>query len=188
MKTLLISSVVAFVLLVVPCRSQDLVLEIDRGINAIRSSHGLSRLSRESRLDSAARSQADWMLSVGRMDHLRNPASSLDEYRVCNWHPINRVVNSGYFSFDEVFSVEYNPNGATVHPRPMANTHINEIIAAARGGGPEVRSPGVILNGWMNSPGHRKVILTPHYKEFGVGISGRGGDVYWCVVFATREL
>lgn len=169
--------------------AQDLSGMVASGINSIRHSHGLTQLRRETRLESAARSQADWMSSVGRMDHLRDPARSLDEYKVCNYHPANRVVNSGYYSFDELFKIDYNPDGsgAQVHPKPIANTHVGEIVAAGRGGGPDVRRPDIILNGWMNSPGHRQVILTPHFREFGIGVAARGGDVYWCVVFATKE-
>lgn len=169
--------------------AQDLSSAVASGINSIRRSNGLGQLRREPRLESAAKSQSDWMLSVGRMDHMRDPARSLDEYRVCNYHPANRVVNSGYYSFDELFRVDYNPDGsgAQVHPRPVANTHVGEIVAAGWGGGPQVRRPDIILNGWMNSPGHRQAILTPHFRDFGVGVSSNGRDVYWCVVFGAKE-
>jgi hypothetical protein len=121
------------------------------------------------------------------MDHLREPAGSLEEYRVCNHHPANRVVNSGYFAFDELFSVGYNERGVEVHPKDKANTHVGEIIASGIGGGPDVRRPDIILDGWMRSPGHRRAILTPQFRDFGVGVSAVGGDVYWCVVFALRQ-
>jgi len=169
--------------------SQDLSSQVATGINSIRSSRGLVQLKRERRLDSAASSQADWMGSVGRMEHLREPARSLDEYKVCNYHPANRIVNSGYYAFDELFKIDYNPDGsgAEVHPKNIANTHVGEIIAAGRGGGPDVRRPDIILDGWMRSPGHREAILTPRFRDFGVGVASRGGDVYWCVVFAVRD-
>lgn len=169
--------------------AQDLPGAVASGINSIRRSQGLSQLKREQRLEGAARSQADWMLAVGRMDHMREPARSLDEYKICNYHPANRVVNSGYYTFDELFKIDYNPDGsgAQVHPRSIANTHVGEIVAAGRGGGPEVRRPDIILNGWMNSPGHRQAILTPHFRDFGVGVASNGRDVYWCVVFAVKE-
>lgn len=156
------------------------------GINSIRSSHGLPKLRREPRLESAAASQANWMASVGRMDHLREPPRSLEEYKTCNHHPANRVINSGYFSFDDLFRIDYNGGGAVVHPT-RANTHVGEIVAAGRGGGPSVRRPDIILAGWMNSPGHRDAILNPKFKEFGSAVAARGGDVYWCVVFGVRE-
>lgn len=171
------------------CGAQDLSDSVCSGINRIRSSMGLGTLKRNAMLDSAAKSQSDWMASVGRMDHLREPPRNLDEFRVCSHHPSNRVVNSGYFSFDQLFSVNYNADGsgAAVHPKPIANTHVGEIVAAGRGFGPEVRRPDIILEGWMNSQGHRQAILTPHFVDFGAGVSSAPGQVYWCVVFAARE-
>jgi uncharacterized protein YkwD len=43
-----------------------------------------------------------------------------------------------------------------------------------------------IVTGWMNSPGHRKSILTKHYKEMGIGVACTpdGKDTFWCVVFS----
>ena len=38
-----------------------------------------------------------------------------------------------------------------------------------------------VVNGWMNSPGHRANILNPNYKEVGFGVNGR----FWCTVFAS---
>lgn len=167
--------------------AQGLSQAISSGLNGIRSSSGLPLLKRDVLLDSAAQSQADWMVAVGRMEHLREPARSLDEFRKCNHHPANRVVNSGYFSFDELFRIDYNldGSGAQVHPT-KANTHVGEIIAVGRGGGPDVRRPDIILNGWMNSEGHRHTILTPSFRDFGVGVASNGPDVYWCVVFARK--
>lgn len=187
MRILALASIVS--LFCFECPAQDLSGAVASGINSIRRSHGLGQLRREPRLETAAVSQAEWMSSVGRMDHMREPARSLEEYKICNYHPANRVVNSGYYSFDELFRIDYNPDGsgAHVHPRPIANSHVGEIVAAGRGGGPDVRRPDIILNGWMNSPGHRQAILTPHFRDFGVGVAARGGDVYWCVVFATKE-
>ena len=169
-----------------PVNAQDLPYIVAEGINSIRASHGLPRLRREPRLDSAAASQANWMAAVGRMDHLREPPRSLDEYRTCDHHPANRVINSGYFSFGDLFRIDYNNGGAVVHPT-RANTHVGEIIAAGRGGGPSVRRPDIILAGWMNSSGHRATILNPGFNEFGSAVAARGGDVYWCVVFGMRE-
>ena len=43
------------------------------------------------------------------------------------------------------------------------------------------RSPEEVVNGWMNSPGHRAAILTPETKEIGVGfeIDDVTGGSYW---------
>lgn len=169
-----------------PARSQDLEGSVASGINSIRGSAGLVRLERNRMLEQAAKSQAEWMCAVGRMDHMREPPGSLEEYKVCNHHPANRVVNSGYYSFDDLFRIDYNQGGAVVHPT-RANTHVGEIVAAGRGGGPDVRRPDIILRGWMNSPGHKAAILNADFKEFGVGVAARDGDVYWCVVFGAGQ-
>ena len=43
-----------------------------------------------------------------------------------------------------------------------------------------------IVRSWMNSPGHRKEILTGHYQEMGIGVActpDANYDTFWCVVF-----
>lgn len=169
-----------------PTFAKDLYSEVFVKINAVRRSHGLQELKINQTLNAAAQSQADWMAAAGRMDHLREPARSFDEFKTCEHHPSNRVVKSGYFSFDQLFQTEVGTGGAVVHPRPEANENVGEIIA--RGwGGTNVYRTDVIVRGWMNSPGHRKEILKAPYREAGVGIASPvHGDVYWCVVFANR--
>ncbi|MBW4670298.1 MAG: CAP domain-containing protein [Cyanomargarita calcarea GSE-NOS-MK-12-04C] len=53
-------------------------------------------------------------------------------------------------------------------------------------------TPEDSVKGWMNSQGHRKNILTPDYKEIGVGYYFLGNDTgdvnykhYWTQVFGT---
>jgi len=48
-----------------------------------------------------------------------------------------------------------------------------------------------VMDTWMNSPGHRKNILEPEFKELGVGLAlgqtGRGGHrIVWAQAFGTR--
>jgi len=45
-------------------------------------------------------------------------------------------------------------------------------------------NPGSVMNGWMNSSGHRANILGGSYTEFGVGIAyTSSGTPYYCQVF-----
>ena len=45
-----------------------------------------------------------------------------------------------------------------------------------------------IIRMWMKSPGHRKNILNPHFKEIGIGISRTSsGDQYVTQVFAAQK-
>jgi uncharacterized protein YkwD len=179
---------VVFAMLQCLASADDVRSVVAAKINLVRKSKGLTKLVPNELLAQAAQSQSDWMASVGAMEHLREEARSYDGFRICNYHPANRVINSGYFSFEDLFDVSTNENGSTtVFAKAAANDNVGEIIA--RGVGPgsnDVYDPVVMVRGWMNSPGHRKEILNGSYEEFGVGFSSpRYGETYWCVVFAN---
>jgi uncharacterized protein YkwD len=60
-------------------------------------------------------------------------------------------------------------DGARVH-------HLGENIAFGSG---SAGSPAAIVQAWMNSPPHRAIILTPDFRDAGVGIARgapQGGD------------
>ena len=42
-----------------------------------------------------------------------------------------------------------------------------------------------VMNGWINSPGHRANLLNPAFKDIGIGASG-GGAPYWVQDFGAR--
>lgn len=42
--------------------------------------------------------------------------------------------------------------------------------------------PEQIIDGWMNSPGHRRNMLHPRIEEFGIGISQGPRGPYWVLV------
>lgn len=46
------------------------------------------------------------------------------------------------------------------------------------------KTPEDVVNGWMNSPGHRKNILNPNYNKMGVGIYF-GNSTYWTQLFTN---
>ncbi|MFD4371905.1 CAP domain-containing protein [Streptomyces sp. NPDC058486] len=46
-------------------------------------------------------------------------------------------------------------------------------------------TPEQVMEGWMNSPGHRANILNCDFKELGVGVHTNGGP-YWTQVFGAR--
>lgn len=166
--------------------AQDRKSDVLSRINAIRRSHGLVAVTSNPLLAAAAQSQSDWMASVGRMDHLREKPRSFEDFKTCSHHPADRMIQSGYFSFDELYRTELVEGGVVVHPRPDTNMKVGEIIA--RGwSGDDTGSPERVVRGWMNSPDHRAGILKGQYREAGVGVTSiRPGEYYWCVVFACR--
>ncbi|HEX6862172.1 MAG TPA: CAP domain-containing protein, partial [Thermoanaerobaculia bacterium] len=52
-------------------------------------------------------------------------------------------------------------------------------------------SAGEVMRTWMNSPGHRRNILDPNFRELGVGLalgrSGSGYRVLWAQAFGTAR-
>lgn len=44
------------------------------------------------------------------------------------------------------------------------------------------RSLGRVLAGWMKSPGHRRNMLHPRMRYFGLAASKKGGRNYWAMV------
>ena len=165
----------------------EFVQNVANRINGERAKKGLSRLKYNETLAKAAQSQAEWMARAQKMEHLRPAPKSLEEHKTCNEHPANRIINAGYFTWDDLFVVETRPNGYVVNPRPDTDSRVGEIIAKGANAGHPATQPPQIVPGWMNSPGHRKTILTPQFEEFGVGCACIGNDTYWCVVFAKPK-
>jgi uncharacterized protein YkwD len=47
------------------------------------------------------------------------------------------------------------------------------------------RSPEEVVNGWMNSPGHRANILNPSFNKIGIGVYESNGTIYWSQLFTN---
>jgi uncharacterized protein YkwD/stress response protein SCP2 len=48
------------------------------------------------------------------------------------------------------------------------------------------RSPAEVVDGWMNSPGHRANILKPEFTHIGIGLAGGGSaGTYWTQLFGA---
>ncbi len=49
------------------------------------------------------------------------------------------------------------------------------------------RSPESVMQGWMNSEGHKHNVLLPNYTEIGVGVAvAPDGTMYWAQEFGNR--
>ncbi len=50
------------------------------------------------------------------------------------------------------------------------------------------RSPGSVVQGWMNSSGHRRNILTSNARDVGLGIATAGdGTLHWVLNLGTER-
>ena len=167
----------------------DALNETARRINAERGSHDLRPLKHNYKLAAAAQSQAEWMAKVGKMLHLRGEQpSSFVDWKKSHHHPVNRVIHAGYVEWDKLFTLKNKEGKQVLVAKPKANERVGEVIAHGDPkSGPGRFRPSVIVTGWMNSPGHRKTILTAGYEEIGVGFARtKRGDAFWCVVFGKK--
>lgn len=49
------------------------------------------------------------------------------------------------------------------------------------------QTPAQVMDGWMNSPGHRANILNCDFKEIGIGIHDASGGPWWTQAFGARS-
>jgi len=48
------------------------------------------------------------------------------------------------------------------------------------------RTPEIVVDAWMNSPGHRANILSPNFSKIGVGyVTNSSGRPYWTQIFTN---
>ena len=48
------------------------------------------------------------------------------------------------------------------------------------------RTPEIVVNAWMNSPGHRANILSNNFSKIGVGyVTNSNGTPYWTQIFTN---
>lgn len=84
---------------------------------------------------------------------------------------------------DRDFIAHTNPDGLNPGDR-LANAGYSastwgETIGAG------YTTPAAMLAGWMNSPGHRDILLSPNFTEIGLGyVTGGSYGHYWTAVFA----
>lgn len=85
------------------------------------------------------------------------------------------MINKGYFSHT---SPTYGSPFDMMQSFGIKFSSAGENIAMGQ------RTPEEVMNGWMNSPGHRANILSPSYTELGVGLAKDSqGRCYWTQMF-----
>ncbi|MBL8793457.1 MAG: hypothetical protein JNM56_06115 [Planctomycetia bacterium] len=77
-----------------------------------------------------------------------------------------------------------------IRPSPTARLDANLLEYSAYGENvywsSTPRTAQAIVQGWMNSPGHRANILNPHYTHVGVGIAGNATAGYYTTLVFAR--
>ncbi|MEV6751300.1 CAP domain-containing protein [Streptomyces sp. NPDC051214] len=124
---------------------------------------------------------AEWAAAVLRLTNAERTAARL---RPLSPDPLLTAAAQAH-SADMVARAFYShtsPDGGEPWHRASAagSTHraIGENIACGQ------RTPAEVVDGWMNSPGHRANILKPTFTHLGVGFAGGGpAGTYWTQLF-----
>ena len=93
------------------------------------------------------------------------------------------MADNNYFSHTQP---DGDSLGDRVRDEGYGYLRVGENIAAG------YKTPEAVVEGWMNSSGHRANILNPYFKELGVGYykdpdAGDTYDHYWTQVFGTEQ-
>lgn len=143
----------------------DYATEVIRLVNHVRDSAGLTALVMDSALTELAMIRAAEMAS--------SRCFELKQY--------NPTSMRGY---GEQSIIGHNrPRGGS------ALTILTQEFEEASSKGENVaggyKTPQEVVNGWMNSPGHRANILHKSYKSIGVGFCCFNGHNYWTQLFTS---
>ncbi|PIQ75862.1 hypothetical protein COU78_01890 [Candidatus Peregrinibacteria bacterium CG10_big_fil_rev_8_21_14_0_10_49_24] len=136
---------------------QVLRMELLDAVNRERRWAGIPALTYNKNLEMSAQLHAEDMYVRGYFDHFTPEGLSY----------VDRIKNMGYASID-----------ISTCNCTAFKAVIGENIAKGQ------RSVNWVMNEWMDSPSHRKNILSPYFKEMGVGIA----DKVWVQNFGSVEV
>lgn len=118
---------------------------------------------------------------VVRLVNIQRAKAGLPALKI-NWQ-LSRVAryksadmaNKGYFSHN---SPTYGTPFQMMENFGLSFTAAGENIAYGQ------RTPAEVMDGWMNSPGHRSNIMSSSFSEIGVGLAkNKNGVCYWTQQF-----
>lgn len=139
--------------------ASSLARRIHQLINQERQKHGLVQLSWNDALARIARGHSRDMAMRGYFSHDSPEGSDFsDRYRREGFTCALRVGTTVYGGGENIFQNNLYDSVTTVNEKAYYDWNTEEQIAKTT------------VQGWMASPGHRKNILTPHWRTEGVGV------------------
>ena len=133
-------------------------MEVHRLINLEREKHGLETLGYDEKLASIAKSHSKDMASSGYFSH--DTPEGLD--------PTDRASKADYVCRYQIGNLIYSGIGENIHMVKGSSIALwsSESIAE------------MAVSDWMDSPGHRKNILTSNFSNEGIGVSISAFTIY----------
>lgn len=148
--------------------------QIHRQINRVRQSHGLSQLNNDELLAVIARKHSLDMASYHFFDHTNLQGEG----------PVERAQNQGWDKKKQAGA-----NAWAIGPgENIFMNHLYDQVITTKQNGVPVKKEYVwktqeeiaqsTVQGWMDSPPHRKNILSPKYDQQGIGVAISGHEIY----------
>jgi uncharacterized protein YkwD len=143
----------------------DLEKRIHALINREREKHGLSRLVWDDALARVARGHSKDMAKRSYFSHDSPEGRDfsfryLQQGTTCSI----RIGNTIYTGAENIALISLYRSITTINGAAYPDWYTAEQLAEAA------------VQGWMNSPGHRKNILTPHWLNEGIGVNISSDD------------
>ncbi len=128
-------------------------------INRERHKHGLSQLEWDDALANIGRKHSKDMVLRNYFDHTSPEGRDFSyRYRREGYQCSVRVGNTSYLGAENIALNNQYASVTTVNGVAFYDWNSQDTIAEST------------VLGWMNSPGHRKNILMPHWKREGIGV------------------
>lgn len=142
--------------------------KIHEAINRERKKHGLGPLIWDDRLARVARRHSADMAKRSYFSHVSPEGRDFAvRYRREGYACSVRKKNTVYTGAENIFQNNLYDSVTTVNGRRYYDWNSADEISETT------------VAGWMQSPGHRKNILTPHWGKEGIGVNiTRDGKVY----------
>jgi len=152
----------------------ELERKIHQQVNRVRQNYGLPQLDRDELLVTIARQHSDDMAHSHFFSHTNLQGEDpVERAKKLGWNKKKQrdantwAVGPGeniYMNnlYDKIVTIK--ENGITVKKQFLWNTD-EEIVQST-------------VQGWMDSPPHRKNILSPNYDQQGIGVVISGHEIY----------
>ncbi len=146
----------------------DLAKRIHVQINEQRIKHGLQSLAWNDILSRIALKHSRDMANRGYLAHDTPEGISFSSrYRLDGYSCEIRIGNQIHAGAENIALARLYNSMNTING--VADYHWNTVQEIALS----------TVNGWMNSPGHRENILTPYWRQEGIGVEvGPGNNIY----------
>lgn len=140
-------------------QAADLEQRIHQRINLERRLHGLKTLAWDDALSRIARKHSSDMGKRRFFSHDSPEGHDFSyRYRKDGYRCGLRIGNTIHLGAENIFQNNLYDSVTTVNGKAFYDWNSEEKIAETT------------VRGWMNSPGHRKNILTPHWEREGIGV------------------